>query len=509
MYAKRAILALFALLMVCAAAGAQVTFGSWGRAVITPLTLMGDHSAVSAATSTWGDVPRVGFSANGLSPSENIGFNIDFDFGVEVNSGSVAIIGDNAKAWVKPLGLALPERFNMIKLTAGFFKEDDFRGRIAPSEFGSWLLYNGAKNEDNIFSRFDASAGAHFKLEPLMWMESSWDGLIIEGAFGSNTPLAPSNKIRAIYNLLNNEDNNTLGKTYPSSEAEDTGPRTVSVADVYKAMQIALGYRIPDVGLARMQFIGNNRDVFRWGEAGNIANIVDIQRQLMIGLNKTIPDADVIEAAFLYDGIEGLVIDIGAKIPLEYKTKTEFTIYPRVIGSDDRSYDPIENLNKEEAAVQRPYVFALGARWIPSFLNALNVTVRADLSLGGYIKKPGQLEVTNGMTLNAWLMPSYRVATNIILGIDMGIDLHGEDTLKEAGKPEIPARTEVSKYTDFGVGPWFELNVGGGRVRTGIIIMIPERARYVYNENSLTYRNSPILTGDPVISVPISFTYSF
>ncbi|MDR1279114.1 MAG: hypothetical protein LBK02_10215 [Treponema sp.] len=509
MQVKKIVLALFVLAAVCTAAGAQITFGSWGRAVITPLTFMGDHSAVSAATSTWGDVPRVGFSANGTAPSENIGFNIDFDFGVDVNTGNVAIIGDNAKTWVKPLGLVLPERFNMLKLTAGFFKEDDFRGRIAPSEFGSWLLYNGAKNEDNIFSRFDASAGAHFKLEPLMWLESDWDGLVIEGAFGSNRPLAAANKIRAIYNLLNNEDNNTTGVTYPRSEAEDTGSRTVSVADVYKAMQIALAYRIPNVGLARVQFIGNNREVFRWGESSGSASIVDIQRQLMIGLNKTIPDADVIEAAFLYDGSEELVIDFGVKIPLEYKTKAEFTIYPRVIGSDNNPYDLIENLNREEAIVQRPYVFALGVRWTPAFLNALSLTVRADLSLGGSIKKTGQLEVTNGMALNAWLMPSFRVGANVILGLDVGIDLHGEDTIKRTGLPEIPAWTEVSKYTDFGIGPWIELGVGGGRVRTGVIVMIPERARYVYNENSNAYRNSPILTGDPVISVPISFTYSF
>lgn len=506
---SRVILAVIGLTVLCTTAGADIGFSGWGRVVITPMTFMGEHSAVSAATSTWGDVPRIGFSANGSALSNNIGFNIDFDFGVDVITGDAAIIGDNAKAWVKPLGLVVPERFNMLKLTAGFFKEEDFRGRIAPSEFGSWLLYSGAKNEDNIFSRFDASAGAHFKLEPLMWLESDWNGLIIEGAFGTNNPLAPANKIRAIYNLLNNEDNNTTGKTYPTSEAEDTGPRTVSIGDVYRAMQIALGYRIPNVGLARVQFIGNNREVFRWGEQGNISNIVDIQRQLMIGLNKGIPDADVIEAAFLYDGFPGLTVDIGAKIPLSYQTKTELTIYPRVIGSDNQSYDPIENLNKEEATVQRPYVFALGAKWIPSFLEDLNIAVRIDLSLGGSIKKPGTLEVTNGVSLNGWLMPSYRVAPNIILGIDVGIDFHGEDTLKEAGKPDIPARTEVSKYLDVGLGPWFELNVGGGRVRTGVIVMIPQQARYVYNEDSLTYRNSPILTGDPVISIPISFTYSF
>lgn len=502
------ILMLMLFCMVCVSVGAQVTFSSWGRAVITPLAFMGEHSAVAAATSTWGDVPSIGFSANGKALSGNIGFNIDFNFGVNIlNNNQPDIIGDNAKAWVKPLGLVLSEEYNMLKLTAGFFKEEEFRGKIAPSEFGSWLLYGGAKNEDNIFQRFDAIAGAHFKLEPLKWWDSPWNGVNIQGAFGSTAIGAPGNSLRAILNLLNNEDNNTISETYDENNPQYDGDRKVSAGDVYKAMQIALGYRIPDVGLARFQFIGNNRNVFRWSEQG--AGILDLEKKLVTGL-QTNKDADVIEAAFLYDGLKGLQVDLGVKIPLEYTTKTNFIVYQRVMGSDGNVYQEEANANHREYTVQLPYVVALGVSWTPSFLSDLTVAARADLSFGGNIEsKEDGKKVTNGMSMNLWLMPSYTIISNIKVGVDIALDVHSADTLKINGQNPIAARTDVAEYIDFGIGPWFELNVGGGRVRTGVVVMIPGSARYKYNAGYSTFTYSPILTGDPVVSIPISFTYNF
>ncbi|MDR2477475.1 MAG: hypothetical protein LBD18_06800 [Treponema sp.] len=513
----KVLMALLIFGIAVVSADAQITFGAWGRAVITPLAFMGEHSSVSAATSTWGDVPSIGFSARGVSPSGNIGFNIDFDFGVNIAANNApAIIGDNAKAWVKPLGLVLPEQFNMLKLTAGFFKEEEFRGKIGASEFASWLIYRksryflewGSPNEDTIFQRFDAIAGAHFKLEPLKWWDSPWNGLNIQGAFGSTALGAPGNNLQAILNLLNNEDNNTItGYTYDEKYPAYDGDRKVSAADVFRAIQIALGYRIPNAGLARIQFIGNNREVFRWAEQGG--GIINRETKLMTGLS-TNKNADIIEIAFLYDGMDGLKVDAGMKIPLEYTTKNNFIVYPRVVGSDGKVNPEIDNSLNREYTVQIPYVAALGASWTPSFLPALNLTTRIDASFGGTIKSETDgKEVKNGMVFDIWLMPSYEIMKNFKVGVDIAMDLHGLDTLKEEGKNPEPFRTEVSEFIDFGVGPWFELGVGGGRVRTGIIVMLPGSARYRYNSNYSLLTYSPILTGEPVISIPISFTYSF
>jgi hypothetical protein len=494
----------------------QVTFGSWGRAVVTPLALTGNYSAVSAATSTWGDVPRIGFSANGTAPSGNIGFNLDFDFGWNINSNNVAIIGDNAKAWVKPLALILPERYDMLKLTAGFFKEDEFRGKIGATEFGSWLLPSGSKDEDNIFRRFDATAGAHLRITPLTWIDSSWNGLNIQAAFGSNAISAPGNSLRAIRNLFNNEANDTLTDQYDELHATWDGNRDTSALNVFKAGQYAIGYRIPDVGLARFQFIGGNRQVNRWVDRSGGSAVQDSPMQLVVGVNNgqenAIINTDVYEGAFLYDGLEGLRVDLGFKASAAFSVKDfDFDVYPAVYNRDEnKTYDAIPS-NKLEYTIQLPYVLALGASWRPGFLPELGLSGRVDLSFGG-VRENSDLgiKIEYGYVINAWLIPTYAFSSNFTAGLDLGVEVHGEDTISETGKTPDPGQTAPSKYVDFGFAPWVDIGVGGGKVRIGVVVMLPGRDVYNYNAGSATYRNSPrFKKGVPVISTPISFTYSF
>jgi hypothetical protein len=493
---NKGVVAFILFMTVCVFANAEITFGGWGRAVVTPYAVSGDHSAVSAATFTSGDSPSIGFTANGVAPAGKIGFKIDLAYG----DGSAGL-GDNAKIWVKP--------FEIFTLTAGFFKEEDLRGKIGASEFAAWILPNSSKGEDNIFQRFDAFAGAHFKIDPLKWLDSPWNDLTIQGAFGSNAPGSPGANVRAILNLLNNEDNDTLTSTYDESYSEYDGDRKVSAIDVYKAMQIAMGYRIPDIGLARVQFIGNNRNVFRWGEQGSVNQIYNLEKKIVTGMN-TNRDADIIEAAFLFDGINGLKVDAGIKLPMEYTTKNDFIVYPRVLGTDGVVYNEIPNANHKEYTVQQPYVFALGISWTPDFLKALNLMARFDMSFGGSVKSDEDgKEIKNGSIMTAWIMPSFNITEEFKAGVDLGFDIHGVDTLKITGENPVKAQTDVSKYTDFGFGAWAELALGGGRIRTGVVVMIPGSPRYRYNASSQTYTYIPVFTGDPVISIPISFTYSF
>jgi hypothetical protein len=485
------------------------SLSAWGRGVVTPLAMMGEHSAVSAATFTSSDTPSLGFTVKGHSNSNRIGFQFDLGYG-----GGVAGIGDNAKVWVRP--------WNAITLTTGWFKEEDFRGRIGASEFAGWLLPSSGKGEDNIFTRFDASAGAHLKLLPLLWFDSPWNALTLEAMFGSNALGSPANSLRAIYNFMNNEDNNTLIATRPDED------RTVTFLDVYKAAQIGLAYRLPEIGMIRAQFIGNNRNVLRWIEENNQVqygqNGQGIETKLMRGLNNN-RDADVIEGAFLLDGVKGIVIDVGAKIPLEFTTNTQFVIYDQVLLPDVPATQEeggaqagVQSTRGRDYTIQMPYSLAIGARWNPSFFDRLTLTARVDISFGGHIE--GDVyEVATGYNVNAWLMPAFKILDNVTAGIDLAIDTHGEDTFKLNGKTDkeqgvLHNRTEASVYTDFGIGPWVELQVGGGRIRTGVTIMLPDSPRYKYvrsatgsSQTNIEY--SPLFTGDPVISVPISFTYSF
>ncbi len=257
---------------------AQITFSSWGRVVITPLSFTKSesqnelYSAVSAATSTWGDAPYISFSANGTAPSGNIGFNIDFDFGYNVLNGNYNIVGDNAKVWAHFLGMVLPEQKDLLKVVAGRFNEDELQGRIGATEFGSWVLPNGSRDEDNIFTRFKATAGAYVRLEPLSWWDSPWNGLTFHAVIGSNALGAVGNNLRAPLNLLNNEANQTngYGESYNEGWGSDyDGDRRTNALDVYRSGQYALGYRIPDIGLFRFQYIGSNADVYRMDSYGS------------------------------------------------------------------------------------------------------------------------------------------------------------------------------------------------------------------------------------------------
>jgi hypothetical protein len=440
---------------------------AWGKGVISPIAFSGGDSSVSAATTTSGNYPQVGFSVAGTAPGKKIGFLVDAYW-----DGGMPGVGDNAKVWVQPFGF--------IKLTAGWFVEDDLRGTIGNTEFASWLLPGGGKSEDAIFTRFQAKLGAHFKVEPLYWLDSPWKGLMIEGAFGSSSAPAGSNNgdIRANRNLIG-----------------------LDAADVYKGMQIGLGYKISTIGFARVQFIGNNRTQLKPDYTNNGyprgQNVFD-------GLSKN-SDADVIEAAFRFSRIEGLNVDAGVKIPLEYKTDTQFIEYPALPPNGEK-----ETADLDERTVKRPTGAALGINWTPSFLESFNVVVLFDISFGSRIEETGHHLLKFGANTGAWIMPSYKITENIKAGVDFGMYIHKKDEWQQPiGRPRADILSDKD-YTDIGIGVWVELALGGGRIRTGPMIMIPGAERYMWVEgNSLGYEFRPAFTTEPVISLPISFTYNF
>jgi hypothetical protein len=505
---------------------AQISFSSWGRVVITPFAItysedQGEtYSAVSAATSTWGDAPYISFSANGKSPSENIGFNIDFDFGYNILNGNYNIVGDNAKVWLYPLGLFLPNQKNIIKLVAGRFNEDELRGRIGATEFGSWVLPNGSKDEDNIFTRFKAAAGAYVRLEPLTWLDSPWNGLTLHMVFGSNSLGANGNRLRAPLNLYNNEANQTNGDglSYNEGWGDYDGDRRTSALDVFRAGQYALGYRIPDIGLFRFQYIGSNLEVYRMDSVGTNVNHTryDIVKRLVAGIDRG-DNGNMLEFAFMYDGFNtgtGLRLDAGFKLPLEYVTNLPIQVIPNIYVPDQGFTEGgHQNGRKgDEYAVQKPMVIALGVNWMPEFLPELNIMARFDCSFGGKIEMQNvtiasdNISYETGTIFSVWLVPSYKLTKNLSLGLDMGVDIHTGDTAFLNGQ-ERPVWTDVSTYNDFGVSPWVDMQLGGGRVRIGLVIMIPGSFRDKADGNAGYV--TPQFLGDPVFSLPISVTYSF
>lgn len=430
---------------------AQSTFiwDAWGRAVFTPISFDDADSSVSAATATFateGNAPRLGFTLTGTSESGNIGFITQFQM-LEWTTAA-DLVGENAKIWIKP--------FPFFKLTVGKFNEDDLRSTIGNTEFNTWLVPSGGKDEDGIFDRFQATLGAHIALTPI-------EGLYIEAAIGSS----PEN-IRANRNLYN-----------------------MSALDIYKAIQVGAGYRISNVGFVRAQFIGNNRSQLKQND-----DLVITSELLMEGLTMS-RDADLIEAAFQFNRVEDLNIDVGFKYPLPYVTDTDFTVYPAL-----RPSPPLLNIAGTEVKVQLPIVAAIGATCNWNNFSALG---RVDFATKGSFEQEGVYKITTGMSLGFWLTPSYQITNVFKAGIDIGLEIHMID------RQEKPIGVIIdlvgSDYSDIGLGTWIEFNVGSGAVKTGIMVMLPNSPRYIYNSgHTIAWKDS--FSGKPVVTIPISVTYS-
>jgi hypothetical protein len=453
--------------VVSSAVFAELNWSAYGRGVFTPIAFSDGDSSVSAATTTYGNhggQPRVGFTLNGFNEPKTVGFT------AMLNWDGAPYVGENANIWVKP--------FDFIKLTIGRFEVDDFRGRIGAAEFASWILPDGAKDEDAVFMRFKADVGAHLKLEPLVWWDSPWNGLVIEAAIGSNI-----GGERAFKNILD-----------------------MDASDVYGAIHVGIGYRIPDIGFARFQFIGNNRNVF-WEDYQYANN--DVLVRLANGLS-TWQDADIIEAAFLYDGIQNLKIDAGIHIPLEFSTSLPDYVYYKGVLSQNSWYHTGNINGRDTLDVTLPKSAALGATYT---LDNINVLARADFSWGGKFVHKGERTIDIGFGLGLLASAYYRFEGICRVGLDIGFNYHGFDTEEDpSGKSvDIGKREkdiETSERKDFGFAPWVAKDLGGGVIKVAVAVMIPSSERWDYNDSYPGDGWKQLYSGKPIVSVPISVTYN-
>lgn len=457
---------------------AEYNFSFSGEGVITPIAFSDGDSSVSAATATFDNEakPRISFTLHGYSEQKTIGINAVFYW-----DGGNPAIGENSNIWIKPLGFLENDAYiDILKITVGKFEENNFRGRIGAADFTSWILPDGSKDEDGIFSRFKSDLGAHIAIRPLTSLGLNIGELIIEGAIGSNY-----SGERAFKNII--------GWT---------------AADVYKAAQVGIGYQIPDIGLFRVQFIGNNREVYMtdYPYKG-----IDLQTRLSQGL-LTNSDADVIETAFTYEGLKGLKLELGVKIPMRYTTDLPNYVYYHAVFSTNPPYQTGITAGAEEVEVQKPISVSVGGTYTQ---DALNTLLRADLSFGGKYVHDGVREITEGFAIGISGSVSYEVIHNVKAGLDFGYYMHGFDIIKVGNKIEkIGERTkdvETSERNDFGLAPWVSLNVGGGAVKVGVAVMLPSSKRYSYTipvaQGDDGFR--PVYSSNPVISIPIFFSYNF
>jgi len=479
---KKMLTMIVVLILVTVGASADtlnLNFSFWGRGVFTPLAFSDGYSSVSAATATWnnGAFPRIGFTMNAYHASRAIGIQITSFW-----DGQVPAVGENANIWVRPLAFLGNENLHdIVEMRLGRWEIDSFRGRIGAVEFGSWIVPDGVQDEDALFSRFASGTAAHFVIRPLSWWDSPWNGLTLMAGIGSSP-----GGVRAYMN------------TYPWN-----------ARDVYAAGHYAIGYEIPEIGLFRMQFIGNNRPV--WvenypfeGQHGPVR----MSQGLLMGR-----DADVLEAAFTFTGVRNLILEAGVKVPFFFVTGLPSYEYYRAVyaGNAPWATGGLQVYGVHTLEMQFPITVSAGGAF--SFGNWSGL-LRVDTSFGGRYHDIGFRDIHEGMAIGVLGSVSHSMTDNVRVGLDVGSNFKEIDTVTHPdGRTERigerPTDEETTERRDIGFAPWVQLDFGGGRVRAGITVMIPSGARWQWLGGQAASPFAQVFTGAPVISFPISVTYSF
>jgi hypothetical protein len=185
--------------------------------------------------------------------SDNVGAHVDILF-----DGNAVGVGDQAKIWVKPV--------EMLTLSIGMIFDDTLRGNAGFCAY-NWLRFDAMTGDDMVFERI----GAKGMQSQFVASIAPVDGAYIVMGLGRTVP---SWKTDTDVNLM-----------------KTSGVDNKVMENMFKQGQYAVGYDIPGIGLMRAQFIG-------YPSATDDLN-------------------GLINAAFKLTMVEGLMLDIGGKIPMD------------------------------------------------------------------------------------------------------------------------------------------------------------------------------------------------
>jgi hypothetical protein len=319
------------------------------------------------------------------------------------------------------------------------------------------------KDADGIFTRFKtntvsstSNVGFMLGITPI---EPLYIGVSVPSVVQIKHP-GTGTSVLDSYNYWELNDNGQLS----SAESSNKG----NAAHTYEKIQVGAGFTIANIGLVRAQYVGASY-IYKDMNSVEWTNNLNVRR---------------IEAAFAYTGMAGLVVDVGAKIPLSFKNYevNNYTTLPAVAGDIVR----IEG----DVTYQAPFQVSLGAGYTA---DALDVKGRVDVQFAGSAKDDNA-EYNLGLNINAHLTPSYNLGF-APAGLDVGFEFLGENTNKDGdvvGKgPNVDG--EKGGYR-FGVGAWLRKAYGGASIKGGLGLRLGE----VNGEKEAL-----------VFSVPIIFDYSF
>ena len=362
--------------------------------------------------------PRARIGVVASDPDEKIGLNFKVQFNMHPDSGSTGsfrvAFDDFAEVWVKPI--------DWLRIDVGRFVNDTLRGKIGDDNWQHYTLR--MSDPDAIFSRFRGPA---------------WDGTDGGGFLVSLTPVEGLFIGLGVPGMVSFRGS---GTGFGSGRANETIEK---LGYAYQRIQAGIGYNIKDIGLIRAQFVGSKPRV-GLKEDGSF----DISGGTIV--------APKIEAAFAFTMIEGLVLDLGGKIPIA------FSEWHEPVGIWDEEPDP-----RKGVTYQAPIQISLGAGFTAG---DLDIKARVDTKLAGYVEPDNGLKTDLSPVVNFHLWPSYNLGF-ATLGVDVGLEI--------IGKAKVDGE-EIDK-TDgvrVGFGAWLKKSIGSCSVKGGLAYRVGTE---VYGQN--------------------------
>jgi hypothetical protein len=424
----------------------SVDFGGFGRGAFNPMQFVGggtgtDNQIYSGIGSTWG-FQNLELGLSVTAGSETIGVTADMLFNKDVVG-----LGNNAYAYVKP--------FNFVSMKFGKYIDEIMGGKIGDTDFNMFVLPE--KNADSIFTRFHSGENTLANVN----YETSFDpgaGTSQDFQKGFLLLLTPLKGLTLVLNLP------SLGQAVYSGFTSNFGDPQSGTSYVWGNSQAAIGYEIDGIGHVRAQYIGVKDGSINANGDWELSDYV------------TFATHSRIEAAFAYTGLQGLLLDLG----LKYYIPT------------DQSFNSGFGWGYSDYA--RGMAIGLGARYsggAPFGKGAYAIEGKIDTTFAGsYTDISGgtPLDATNGINLNAHLVPSYN------LGI---CTVGGEFGLEVQQDSKVGGTASKDGYTRFGIGAWAQRDLGMAKyIKIGVGATLP-------------YTGNDDVKHGAIISVPIVFQYVF
>jgi hypothetical protein len=410
-----------------------ISVGAWGRGTFVPIKAQtahdGDAVLGAGVDVNYGTAPEVKFQIDGTAGEGFAGFRTETTF-VDVTNAKA---GDFAELWVKPA--------SWLRVDLGKYLYDELRGKYNNTDYHNYVL-PFYKTADDVFRRFssdrngDGTLGALVRLTPV-------EGLTIGANFNGPNPFGSTktvavyaNKDRASHNWTTHKDG-VDGSGVLTGINPTTGEPVSykwEARDFYSNIQIAVGYNIPNIGLARVQYLG--------AEPSIALSLTALEAAIKNGTDyftNANVRAPTVQVAFALTAVQDLTVDLGLTLPF------------KVAFDEKHSQSAVA-----DTEYQKPITIALVARYKTG---DFAVDGRVDTTLGGSTKVGDADAEKEGLVLQVNLVPSYNLGF-VVAGAELGFAIKGTDSVGSTA-------TDDTGGTKFGAGLWLQKNVANGYLKGG------------------------------------------